>query len=90
MDCILVRVMMMMMMCRPMHTYYFKMFEWYFHSFNLIFSLISLFQLNAFRRLRSYKQGDLADIQDLNQGHIVDNYRPTLPLYDRKILCSFC
>jgi len=50
---------------------------------------VSEAQLNAFRALRSYKKDSAAHEKDLNQGRIVDNFRHTYPLNDRKILSSF-
>jgi len=46
-------------------------------------------QMNAFRELRAYKKGGAASEDDPNQGRLVDNFRPPLPLNDRRILCSF-
>jgi carbonic anhydrase len=46
-------------------------------------------QMKCFRALRSYKKGGTADQADAHEGHIVDNFRPVLPLNDRKILSSF-
>jgi len=43
-------------------------------------------QLNAFRQLLNHGKDDEAHDDD---GHIVNNYRPTLPIADRKILASF-
>jgi len=50
---------------------------------------VSEAQLNALRGLRSHKKGEAVDENDANQGHIVDNFRPTLPLNDRKVISSF-
>jgi carbonic anhydrase len=46
-------------------------------------------QLNAFRGLISHKTGEAVPKGDPHGGHIVDNFRPCLPLNDRKILSSF-
>jgi len=50
---------------------------------------VSEAQLNALRDLRSYKKGGAPNENDPNEGRIVDNFRPTLPLNDRKVLSSF-
>lgn len=44
-------------------------------------------QLNAFRQLVTHGRDD--QCRDEYHGHIVNNFRPTLPLNDRKILASF-
>jgi len=47
-------------------------------------------QLNAFRQLLSHgRTAQTVDDGDQFHGHIVNNYRPTLPLNDRRILASF-
>lgn len=45
-------------------------------------------QMNAFRQLVSHGRSDKGHNDEFH-GHIVNNYRPTLPLNDRKILASF-
>lgn len=45
-------------------------------------------QLNAFRQLMSHCKSE-SSIHDEFDGHIVNNYRPTLPVNDRRILASF-
>jgi len=50
---------------------------------------VSEAQLSAFRALKALKKDATTDPSDSNHGHIVDNFRPTHPLNDRKILSSF-
>jgi carbonic anhydrase len=46
-------------------------------------------QLNAFRQLVAHGKDEKVHSEDEHHGHIVNNFRPTLPLNDRKILASF-
>jgi carbonic anhydrase len=46
-------------------------------------------QLAAFRQLVSHSRDEKPTSGDEFQGRIVNNFRPPLPLYDRKILASF-
>lgn len=46
-------------------------------------------QLNVFRELVSHSKDEALHGDDEFHGHIVNNFRPTLPLYDRKVLASF-
>jgi hypothetical protein len=45
-------------------------------------------QLNALRQLVTYGQEDKASDDEFH-GHIVNNFRPIVPLLDRKVLTSF-
>jgi len=45
-------------------------------------------QLNAFRQLLSHNKTEAAHDDEFH-GHIINNYRPTQPLNDRRILASF-
>lgn len=46
-------------------------------------------QLNAFRELVAHGKDEASHCEDEFHGHIVNNFRPTLPLNDRKVLASF-
>lgn len=46
-------------------------------------------QLDAFRSLHSFASGQRGHSHDESGGRIVDNYRHTQPLHDRKVITSF-
>lgn len=50
---------------------------------------IFMFQLNAFRELVGHGKEETTHNVTEDKFHIVDNFRPTLPLNDRRVLASF-
>lgn len=46
-------------------------------------------QLNAFRQLMAHSKAEAGHCSDEFHGHIVNNFRPLMPLVDRSVLASF-